>query len=167
MANLTRDEMREYQRARRARIKSEAWAAAGSPPPVKSPPVALAKDAIRKRVQAEAWSAANHPAPAAPNSTRSGPPAPQSLYAVGGRPGLGLVSCGAGYPLPPDQFAASPFGRWQANVETMLAALAAKDDARERRMAALEKTVALNGTAGRAAGALARAVGGLFGVRLP
>ena len=69
--------------------------------------------------------------------------------------------------LPPDQFAASPFGRWQANVETMLAALAAKNDAQERRIAALEKTVALNETAGRMAGALARAIGGLIRVRLP
>jgi hypothetical protein len=78
-----------------------------------------------------------------------------------------LVSCGPGYPLPPDQFAASPFGTWHANVETMLATLAAKNDAQERRIAALEKIAALNETAGRAATALARVVGGLFGVRLP
>ena len=167
MANLTRDAMRDYQRARRAQIKTDAWAAVGLPPPVKSPPVALAKDAIRERVKAEAWSAANHPAPVAPNSTSSGPPPPKSLYAVGGRPGLGLVSCGPGYPLPPDQFAASPFGRWQANVETMLATLAAKNDAQERRIVELENKVALNETVGRTAEALARVVGGLFGVRLP
>jgi hypothetical protein len=167
MANLTRDAMREYQRARRARIKTEAWAAVGLPPPVKSRSVALAKDAIRERVKAEAWSPANDPAPIAPNSMGSGPPAPKSLYAVGGRPGPGLVSCGPGYPLPPDQFAASPFGRWQANVETMLATLAAKNDAQEKRIAALEKTVALNETARQTAEALARVVGGLFGVRLP
>jgi hypothetical protein len=49
----------------------------------------------------------------------------------------------------------------------MLARLAAKNDAQERRIAALEKTVALNETAGRMAGALARAIGGVFGVRLP
>jgi len=89
------------------------------------------------------------------------------MPAVGGRPGPGLIDCGPGYPLPPDQFAASPFGRWQANVENMLAALAAKNDAQERRIAVLEKTVALNETAGRTAGAVARAVGELFGVRLP
>jgi hypothetical protein len=165
MANLTRDAMREYQRARRARIRAEAWAAVGLPLPVKSPSVALAKDAIRERTKAQAWSAANHPAPVAPNSTRSGLTAPKSLYAAGGRPGPGLVSCGPGY--PPDQFAASPFGRWQANVETMLATLAAKNDAQERRIAALEKAVALNETARQTAGALARVVGGLFGVRLP
>jgi hypothetical protein len=49
----------------------------------------------------------------------------------------------------------------------MLAALAAKNDAQERRIAGLERTVALNETAGRMAGALARAIGGLIGVRLP
>ena len=109
----------------------------------------------------------NHPAPVAPNSSRSGQSATKSLYAVGGQPGRGLIPCGPGYPLPPDQFAASPFGRWQANVETMLATLAAKNDAQEKRIAALEKTVALDETAGRTARALARAVGELFGVRLP
>jgi hypothetical protein len=166
MANLTRDAMRGYQRARRARIKTEAWATVGLPAPVKSSSVALAKDAIRERVRAEAWSAANDPAPVAPNSSRSGPPAPQSLYAVGGRPGPGLVIWGPGYPLPPDQFAASPYGQWMAKAETMLAALAARNDAQEKRIAALEKTVALNDTAGRTATALARVVGGLFGVLL-
>jgi len=49
----------------------------------------------------------------------------------------------------------------------MLAALAAKNDAQERRIAALEKSVSLNETAGRTAWALARVVGGLFAVRLP
>jgi hypothetical protein len=167
MANLTRDAMREYQRSRRARIKTEAWAAVGLPPPVTRPSAALAKDAIREQVKAEAWSAANRPAPVAPNSAGSGPPAPKSLYAPGGRPGPGLVSCGPGYPLPPDQYVASPFGQWQASVETMLATLAAKNDAQEKRIAALEKTVALNETARETAEALARVVGGLFGVRLP
>jgi hypothetical protein len=167
MANLTRDAMREYQRARRARIRAEAWAAVGLPPPVESPSLALAKDAIREPVKAEAWSAANHPAPVAPNSARSGPQAPESLYAAGGRPGPGLVSCGPGYPLPPDLFAASPYGQWQASVETMLATLAVKNDAQEKRIAALEKTVALNEAAGRTARAVGRVIGELFGVRLP
>jgi hypothetical protein len=56
---------------------------------------------------------------------------------------------------------------WQANVETMLSALAAKNDAHERRIAALERTVALNETAGGMVPALARAIGGLIGARLP
>jgi hypothetical protein len=49
----------------------------------------------------------------------------------------------------------------------MLAALAAKNDAQERRIAALEKRVALNETAGRAAKALARVIEGLIGAGLP
>ena len=77
----------------------------------------------------------------------------------GDAPDAGLVACGPGYPLPPDQFAASPFGRWQASVETMLATLAREDDAQERRIAALEKTADSTRRAGRTARALARAVG--------
>jgi hypothetical protein len=49
----------------------------------------------------------------------------------------------------------------------MLAKLAARDDAQQKQIAALQKTVALNETAGRTARALARAIGGLIGVRLP
>jgi hypothetical protein len=134
------------------------------PPLVKSPSIALAKDVIRERVKAEAWSAANH---RAPNSTTSHPQAPKSLYAVGGRPDPGLVSCGPGYPLPPDQFVASPYGQWQASVETMLATLAAKNDAQEKRIVALEKTVAFHEAAGRTARALTRVIGELIGARLP
>jgi hypothetical protein len=48
----------------------------------------------------------------------------------------------------------------------MLAVLAAKNHAYERRIAALERTVALNRTAGRIAGSVVRAIGGLFGARL-
>jgi len=132
---LSRDRMREYQRARRARLKAGAWPSTPKDAPRRVPPLVT---------------------PSAPVIAA----APSSTGAIGGRPGPGLISCGPGYPLPPDQFAASPFGRWQANVETMLATLAAKNDA-------LEKRVALNETAGRTARALARAVGELFGVRLP
>jgi hypothetical protein len=103
----TRDEMREYQRKRRARIKTEAWSAVGMAPP----PPALAKDALRAHAKARAWAAANHPAPAIPSPSRAAPNAtaapPKSLYAVGGQPGLGLIPCGPGYSLPPDQFAGS------------------------------------------------------------
>jgi hypothetical protein len=49
----------------------------------------------------------------------------------------------------------------------MLAALAAKNEAYERRIAALEKTVVLDEAAERMVGALARAIGGLIGARLP
>ena len=136
---LSRDGMREYQRARRARLKAGAWAS-------------TPKDA---------------PRPVPPPVSPSTPAAPPSTPAIGGRPGRGFIACGPGYPLPPYQFVASPFGRWQANVETMLAALAAKNDTQERRIVELENKVALNETVGRTAEALARVVGGLFGVRLP
>jgi hypothetical protein len=49
----------------------------------------------------------------------------------------------------------------------MLATIAAKYDAQEKRIAALEKTVALNATAERTARAVARVIGELFGARLP
>jgi hypothetical protein len=49
----------------------------------------------------------------------------------------------------------------------MLAVLAAKNDAHERRIAALENQVALKETSGQMARALARVIGGLFGARLP
>ncbi len=91
------------------------------------------------------------------------PPPRPSMYAVGGRPGPGLVPAGPGYALSPDLYAASFFGK----AETMLAALAAKSDEQERRIAALEKTVAFNGAAGQTAKSLARAIVGLIGVRLP
>jgi hypothetical protein len=140
-ATLTRNQMRLYQRERRARLKTGSW-------PTTS------KDAPRPAARA-----------IAPTPACAVPPA--STLAIGGGPGRGLIACGPGYPLPPDQFATSPFGRWQENVETMLATLAAKNDAQEKRIAALEKTLALNETAGRAARAVTRAIGELFGVRLP
>jgi len=104
---------------------------------------------------------------ASPAACDSFPPPPRGVIIPGGRPGRGLVDCGPGYPLPPDQFVVSPFGKWQANVEAMLAALAAKNDAQEQRIAELEKTVAFNAAAGQAAKSLARAIVGLIGVRLP
>jgi hypothetical protein len=48
----------------------------------------------------------------------------------------------------------------------MLAALAAKNDAQERRIAELEKTAQFNAATGRAVGSLVRALGGLIGARL-
>jgi hypothetical protein len=154
----TRDEMREYQRKRRARIKTEAWSAVGmAPPPV------LAKDALREQVKARAWAAANCPAPVTPNAVAA---PPKSLYAIGGVPGRGLIPCGPGYPAPPDVFAASAYGQFMARTENMLAALAARSDAQEQRIAALEKTVALRETAtNQVASVLARAVRELIGLR--
>jgi hypothetical protein len=71
--------------------------------------------------------------------------APQSMLAVGGRPGRGLIPQGRGYPLPPDLAAVSPFTRaeeFRAKTETMLTALAAKADEQEKRIAALEGAAA-------------------------
>jgi hypothetical protein len=68
--------------------------------------------------------------------------APQSMIAIGGEPGRGLVAQGFGYAAPPDIAAVSNYTKWRANTETMLAALAAKSDAQERRIAALETAAA-------------------------
>ncbi len=77
-----------------------------------------------------------------PAPVRAPAPAPQSMVAVGGRPGRGLILQGFGYAAPPDIAAVSTFTKWRANTETMLAALAAKSDAQERRIAALEAAAA-------------------------
>jgi hypothetical protein len=72
-------------------------------------------------------------------------PGPQSMFAVGGRPGHGLIPQGRGYAAPPDLVAVSPFTRaeeFRAKTETMLAALAAKADEQEKRIAALEAAAA-------------------------
>jgi hypothetical protein len=64
------------------------------------------------------------------------------MVAIGGVPGRGLVDQGYGYPAPPDIAAVSTFTKWRENTETMLAALAAKADMQERRIAALEASQA-------------------------
>jgi hypothetical protein len=64
------------------------------------------------------------------------------MIAIGGVPGRGLVARGYGYPAPPDIAAVSTYTKWRANTETMLAALAAKADIQDRRMAALEASQA-------------------------
>lgn len=81
------------------------------------------------------------------------------MVAIGGVPGRGLVYQGNGYPAPPDIAAVSKFTNWRENTETMLAALAAKANVQERRIAALEAS-----QADRHAYALdvARALAGFF-----
>ena len=81
------------------------------------------------------------------------------MVAIGGVPGPGLVDQGYGYPAPPDIAAVSTYTKWRENTETMLAALAAKADMQDRRIAALEAS-----QANRRADALdlARALAGLF-----
>jgi hypothetical protein len=69
----------------------------------------------------------------------------QSMLAIGGRPGRGLIPQGAGYAVPPDIASTSPFTRaeeFRAKAETMLAALATKADKQEKRIAALEAAAA-------------------------
>ncbi len=123
----TRDEMREYQRTRRARHRAEA-AAAGL-----EKVRALPKD--HPLAKADAFPMARLPAfPFAPACVI----APASMMAIGGRPGRGLVPQGYGYAAPPDIAAVSQFTKWRVNSEAMLAVLAEKADAQERRIAALE-----------------------------
>jgi hypothetical protein len=81
------------------------------------------------------------------------------MIAIGGKPGRGLVAQGYGYAAPPDVAAVSNYTKWRNSTETMLAALAAKSDAQERRIAALE-TAAANRSAD--ALAVAHAFVGLF-----
>jgi hypothetical protein len=67
------------------------------------------------------------------------------MLAIGGRPGRGLIPQGPGYAAPPDLAAVSPFTRaeeFRARTETILAALAAKSDEQDRRIAALEAAAA-------------------------
>jgi len=165
-----RERKREADRERRARIKAGTWAfpnggeadlakagaaiqAALKPVMRQSKPIVFAP-APRPRPVA--------PAPShliAPADARAVAPAPAPMVAIGGRPGRGLVPQGCGYPAPPDIAAVSTFTKWLANTETMLAALAAKSDAQERRIAALEAA-----QADRRADALAvvQAIAGLF-----
>jgi hypothetical protein len=180
-----RDLKREADRERRARIKAGTWdfpnggaaefAKAGaaiqtsskrlgrssrSPDPWQKPEVsapAPAPRCFRAHVIIPASAYVASPAPVRATSTSSAPP--PSMVAIGGVPGPGLVDQGYGYPAPPDIAAVSTFTKWRENTETMLAALAAKADMQERRIAALEAS-----QADRRAAAfdVARALAGLF-----
>ena len=119
MANLSRDEMRLYQRARRARIKAEAEC---YPDGGTGAQVRAAGDRAAALVMAQA--SLRLPAPDPPLSrwragraqttrepsrpglremmTASPPPALRSMFAVGGTAGKGLVAQGRGMHLPPD-----------------------------------------------------------------
>ena len=184
-----RDRKREADRERRARIKAGTWdfpnggaaefAKAGaaiyapskwlgrsskSPDPPTKPKVFTSAPAPRPVASAPLPHVITlmavdvvSPAPAGTPSTSSGPR--PSMVAIGGVPGPGLVDQGYGYPAPPDIAAVSTFTKWRENTETMLAALAAKADMQDRRIAALETA-----QANRRAAALdvARALAGLL-----
>jgi hypothetical protein len=109
-------------------------------------------------------------APAPPSRAIALPPTPAappvSMVAIGGKPGRGLVPQGRGYSLPPDFAAVSPYTRaeeFRAHTTIMLAALAARADAQDRRIAALEAAAV-----DRRANALdvARALGGIIKLAL-
>jgi hypothetical protein len=182
-----RDRKREADRQRRARIKTGTWdfpnggaaefAKAGaaihtlskqlgrsskSPGSPTKPKVFAPAPARRPVASAPARITASAPlpqiiAPMAVDVVQASP-GPPSMVAIGGVPGPGLVDQGYGYPAPPDIAAVSPFTKWRANTESMLAALAAKADMQDRRIA-LEAS-----QANRRAAALdvARALAGLF-----
>ena len=183
-----RDSKREADRERRARIKAGTWdfpnggaaefAKAGAAIHTSSRRLGRSPKSLDLPAKPEVFTSAPAPRPCfrAPRhvitpmsarrcfasarsrrSTSSGPP--PSMVAIGGVPGRGLVAQGYGYPAPPDIAAVSTFTKWRANTETMLAALAAKADMQERRIAALEAS-----QANRRADALdvARALAGLF-----
>jgi BMFP domain-containing protein YqiC len=102
------------------------------------------------------------PAAAPRSATRREYVPPVSMVAIGGKPGHGLVPQGRGSGLPPDLAAHSPYTRaeeFRAHTTTMLAALAARADAQDRRIAALEAAAA-----DRRVNALdvAHALGGIF-----
>jgi len=97
-------------------------------------PGAVTPAAFEARQQAAAPTPSRPPVPA---SYR--PPAPPaSMFAIGGTAGRGLIPQGRGMPAPPDIAATSTYGLFMSRTETMLAALAARSDQQERRIAALE-----------------------------
>jgi len=168
---IDRERKRQADRERRARIKAGRWDfpnggaadlakagaaidTSGKPPGSLTNPIVSASAPRRAAfITAPAPSHALAVPIPAPTS------APQSMIAIGGRPGRGLVAQGYGYAAPPDTAAVSNYTKWRTNSETMLAALGAKSDAQERRIVALE-TAAAN----RSADALAivQAFAGLF-----
>jgi hypothetical protein len=164
-ATLTRNEMRLYQRARRARLRAVEEAGAvvidaamprgallkaseGEVASIRAKVAAIGSGAVitktdgrldvLRREAFETRPAAPPPSHAAPPPTR----APVSMVAIGGKPGRGLIPTGPGYPAAPDQFVASSYGKWQANMEGMVRALAARSDEQDRRDAALEMRLA-------------------------
>jgi hypothetical protein len=151
-------DMAAYMRDRRARLKAEknadGLANKGNAAIVRAKPASPKVIVINQRRSAEekkwdaqldaldghaVWTGNGYAAP--PTHLPALAPRPP-MHAVGGTPGRGLVAQGAGYALPPDQAALSTFTRTQAKTEAMLAALAVRSDAQERRIAALEAQAA-------------------------
>jgi hypothetical protein len=147
--------MAAYMRDRRARLKAEKNAnglankgnAANKPASPKVIVIDQRRSAEEKKRDAQldaldghaVWTGSGYAA--LPTHLPAFAPRP-SMHAVGGRPGRGLVAQGNGYALPPDQAATSTYARTQAKTEAMLAALAARSDAQDARIAALEAQAA-------------------------
>ncbi len=119
--------------------KSEAFHVRARAAPLSSAPARAVAPAPLRHVITPSATCVVSPAPVRATSTSSSPP---SMVAIGGVPGRGLVAQGYGYPAPPDIAAVSTFTKWRTNTEAMLAALAAKADIQERRIAALEASQA-------------------------
>lgn len=96
-------------------------------------------------------------------------PPPKSMYAIGGKPGRGLIPQGRGMPLPPDLAAVSAFSHakeFEAQTTAVIAELVARDKDKERRMAALEAAAAdRRALAAEAGQAFLNVIGYFAGVR--
>jgi hypothetical protein len=139
---LRREKVAAYHRARRARIRAEKEVierAGGRPVfTTRAPSEFGYRDGTKPKPTTPA-SAPRFPVPALAPAPPPTPVAPRpSMIAIGGCAGPGLVPQGPGYAAPPHIAAASAFTKWQANTETMLAALAERADAQDRRIATLE-----------------------------
>jgi hypothetical protein len=189
-ASLTRDQMRLYQRERRARLKAEREASeplvdAAIPPGalLKESPEDMARiwakvdaigpgavitkaggrlDVVRREDVEEARSV---PPPARllpdPPPPPSRPPAPpRSMPAVGGVAGKGRALAGYDPTFAPHDGLAV---EWQINAATMLSTMAAKIDQQDRRLAALEAEAAARRARRANTANLTHAVLGLFG----
>jgi hypothetical protein len=184
-----RDSKRGADRERRARIKAGTWdfpnggtakfAKAGAAIHASSKRLRRSPKPPDRPEKHEVFRSAPAPRPAAsaplryvitptatdvvpsvpPRALPTSPGPQQSMVAIGGVSGPGLVDQGYGYPAPPDIAAVSAYTKWRTNTEAMLAGLAAKADVQDRRIAALEAA-----QADRSAYAfdVARALAGLF-----
>jgi hypothetical protein len=141
MTNLSRDEMRLYQRARRARIKAEAEC---YPDGGTGAQVRAAGDRAAALVMAQG---VKPPTPAPriglrEMMTAAQPPATRSMFAVGGKAGRGLVAQGSGYPTSPDLAAVSPYTRafeFERNATASINLLAREVAVLKREVATLKQ----------------------------
>jgi hypothetical protein len=170
--------MAAYMRKRRARLKAEA-AAGGLLKPSRGPakviPLGRAltlrerhddaeMEAIERRGGRPEWDVAGQKwiDAAAPGRVL----APPTVYRLPARP-RSMIASGGTPPSPPVRaVAAEASAAWRANMQAMVAALAARSDAQERRIAALEAEAEARRTIEAKSverGAIANAFFGLLG----